>query len=323
MWDRIEHRLALMELVVTGRLRRRKSQGQAWTWLAELPWTRRSSRRDEIVEARREELLRLLNQAWPEWKQAWIELEAAGLSASEQGWRRLQEIKHSHTSIQLPASLNRRTALAQIGTHSKASMSQNRRQALQDVLITHDGIIRLRPSVGLQIQRGGQCLDAGEVAEMLGEVVVSERAVISGTDFSGTAPRVLLLVENLGPYQDIIVPDSWMVAHVPGWDTHTVRLVLDRLPQVDTIHFGDLDPNGVRIYCHLRELRPKLRWFVPAFWGEYTDRKGLKAEWPAELGLEHTPALVQELAKSSLWLEQEAITLDPRLTEALVAAIAE
>jgi hypothetical protein len=321
MWDRIEHRLALLELVVTGRLRRRKSQEQAWTWLAELPWTRRSSRREEIVEARPEELLRLLDQAWPEWRQAWTELEAAGLSVSEQGWRRLQEIQHSQTSIQLPPSLNRRTALAQVGSHSKASMSQIRRQALQDVLLTHDGIVRLRPSTGLGIQRADQYLDACAVAKMLGEVVISERALASGTRLAGIVPRALLLVENIGPYQDISVPDTWMVAHVPGWDTRTVRLIFEQLPQVDVIHFSDLDPNGVRIHSHLLSIRPGLRWFVPAFWSEYAEKKGLIAEWPVDLDVGQAPALVQELAKSGIWLEQEAIALDPRLPEALLLTV--
>jgi hypothetical protein len=323
MWDRIEHRLALMELVVTGRLRRRKSQEQAWTWLAELPWTRRSGRRDQIVGARPEELLRLLDQAWPEWRRVRTELEAAGLSASEQGWRRLQEIQHSKSTVQLPPSLNRRTAVAQVGPHSKASMSQVRRQALQDVALTHDGIIRLRPSAGLWIQRGGQHLDAQSVAAMLGEVVISERALASGTRFAGTLPSSLLLVENIGPYQDVSVPCSWMVAHVPGWDSRTVRMIFDQLPQVEVIHFGDLDPNGVRIHNHLHSLHPGLRWFVPAFWGEYTERKGLMAEWPADLDVGHAPALVQEIAKSGLWLEQEAIVLDPRLSEALICSSGE
>ena len=37
MWDRPEHRLALMELVVLGHLRCRKGQQQVWKHLAELP----------------------------------------------------------------------------------------------------------------------------------------------------------------------------------------------------------------------------------------------------------------------------------------------
>lgn len=321
MWDTIEHRLALMELVVTGRLRQRQSQLQAWAWLSELPWTRKSTRRNELVSARPMELQRLLTQAWPEWKSVCNELEAAGLPINEKGWRRLNDILHTQVTNPLPDSLNQHTALAQVAIHSKAGMSQIRRDALQNVLLTHDGIVRLRPSAGLVIERGTQRLNARELAEALGELVVSERALESGTVFSGTVPNAILLVENLGPYQDIVVPESWLVAHVPGWNTVTVRLVLDRFPQVDVIHFGDLDPNGFRIYTHLKSMRPDLRWLVPGFWREYVDKKALTAEWPPDLNLANAPHFVQELAQSGIWMEQEAIVLDSRLADALIASL--
>jgi hypothetical protein len=36
-----------------------------------------------------------------------------------------------------------------------------------------------------------------------------------------------------------------------------------------------------------------------------------------ELVLENTPGLVRELARAGIWLEQESITLDQRLVDAL------
>jgi hypothetical protein len=85
------------------------------------------------------------------------------------------------------------------------------------------------------------------------------------------------------------------------------------------LHFGDLDPNGVRILQHLRRLRPDLLWFVPKFWQELVSTKGLPTTWPAELDLRDAPELVHHLARHGLWLEQESLALDPRLPAALEA----
>jgi hypothetical protein len=81
---------------------------------------------------------------------------------------------------------------------------------------------------------------------------------LGGTTFSGTTPKLILTVENLGPYLDINVPADCLVAHVPGWDTRTIRMVFELLPTVPCVHFGDLDPNGVRIIRHLRGFRPQI-----------------------------------------------------------------
>lgn len=92
---------------------------------------------------------------------------------------------------------------------------------------------------------------------------------------------------------------------------------IERLGHVPVIHFGELDPNGVRILQHLRGLRPDLRWFVPEFWAELLDTKGLPGAWPDDLDLGEPPALVHELATRGLWLEQESLAIDPRTTTAL------
>ena len=61
MWRDQPERLALLELLVRGSLKRRRAQAIAWDALAELSWTRRAGRRDEIglVESRRPELVAL------------------------------------------------------------------------------------------------------------------------------------------------------------------------------------------------------------------------------------------------------------------------
>lgn len=323
MWDCLEHRLALMELLVSGRLRCRKAQQEAWRHLNELPWTQRTGRRDElaVVESRRHELERLLTQVWPEWVPVSAELTGAGLPISMAGWRQLQDIERARAAKGLPSRLNRRTATALVAPHSKASLSASRRGALADLDVMHDGTLRLRTPEGLRLRCGEQELDCATVAGVLGEVVLTERALADGTVLSGRLPAAVLLVENLGAYLDAPAPTGWLLAHVPGWDTRTVRFLLQQLRGVPTAHFGDLDPNGVRIMRHLREVRPDLRWVVPHFWSEYVPKVGLRAAWPPGFDLIDVPPLVAQLASSGMWMEQEAIVLDPRLPDALALGI--
>ena len=56
---------------------------------------------------------------------------------------------------------------------------------------------------------------------------------------------------------------------------------------------------------------------VSEFWKEWVPERALKRPWPDDLDLTDAPALVQEIKDSGRWLEQETITLDPRLPEAL------
>jgi len=323
MWDRTEHRLALLELVVSGRLSCRKGQQRVWRHLADLPWTQRTGRRDElaVVEPRRHELERLLTQVWPEWRAVSDEMTGAGLPISMIGWRRLQDIERARAAKSLPSRLNRRTATALVGPHSKASLSALRLEALADLNVTHDGTLRLRTPPGMRLRHGDQELDCVPISDVLGEVVLTERALADGTVLTGRLPQAILLVENLGAYLDAPAPAGWLLAHVPGWDTRTVRLLLQQLRNVPVAHFGDLDPNGVRIMRHLREVRPDLHWVVPEFWTEYVPKAGLRAEWPAEFDLTDLPPLVVELASSEMWLEQETIVLDKRLPHAIQSSI--
>lgn len=101
----------------------------------------------------------------------------------------------------------------------------------------------------------------------------------------------------------------------------TLNSAQHSVPQVPVIHFGDLDPNGVRIFQHLRGLRRDLRWFVPSFWEELVEAKGLRGAWLDGLDLHGAPELVQRLAREELWLEQEPIAVDPRTSAALEAML--
>jgi hypothetical protein len=321
MWERDEDRLALLELLEAGRLKRRTGQEEAFSLLDLLPWTRRTGRRDELelVPEHRRTLLELLDRVWPEWRAASAALAERGLGPTPFDWRRLQDLLRAEEVQELPGRLNRRTATSAVAPHSKSSLSRIRRAALGDTTVTRDGIVRLRPPAGLRFARGGKAIEAREVSGILGEVAITERALLDGTVLEGEVAAVVL-VENLGPYQDLDPPDRWLTVHVPGWNTATVRLFLSRLPPVPVVHFGDLDPAGVRIYRHLLRLHPGLRWVVPDFWAEHIEKRALPGEWPDDLDLGGAPALVRELASRSLWLEQELVALDPRLRAALEAS---
>ncbi|HEX9772102.1 MAG TPA: Wadjet anti-phage system protein JetD domain-containing protein [Steroidobacteraceae bacterium] len=322
MWQTPEERLVLLELLVRGSLKRRRAQTVAYDALAELPWTRATGRRDEIalVEERRPELVALIDRVWAGWGEALTDLTARGLPPTPEGWGKLEDARRAEGLPTLPEQLNRRTAAALAAPHSKAALTERRLAALGDTGATHDGSVRLRPPRGLVARTRRAVADLTAVAEVLGEVAIPERAFKEGLTFEGTI-RAVLLVENLGAWRDLFALEGWLFAHVPGWDTATVVQLLDRVGQVPVIHFGDLDPNGVRIFLHLRKRCPDLRWFVPSFWRELVESKGLRASWSADLDLRDAPELVRELAHRGLWLEQEPLVVDDRITNALEAML--
>jgi hypothetical protein len=317
-WSTHANRLVLLELLVRGSLKRRRAQISAWDALAELSWTRRTGRRDElgIVEARRGELVALLGRVWPTWANGLAALTARGLPPTPEGWMALEDAERAEALPMLPDQVNWHTAASLVAPHSKATLTDRRLAALGDVEATYDGSVRLRPPKGLAARTSAGVVDLAAVAAVLGEVSLPERAIRAGLALEGPI-RAVLLVENLGAFCDLPAIDGWLIAHVAGWDTATVQRLLPRLEHVPVVHFGDLDPNGIRIYRHLRTMRPDLGWFVPSYWETLVDSRGQLGVWPEDLDLGDTPELVQRLACRGLWLEQEPIAVDPRTPAAL------
>lgn len=319
MWDSDENRFAVLELVHEGRLTRRESQHKAWEWLEQLRWTKATGRRDELAlaTAMQSEVEEMLDRRWPEWRDAEARLVEAGLPVTHEGWKAFQDVERASRVWDLPKRLNEKTAAACVAPHSKAALTDRRRTALAGIELTRDGVARLRPNRGLTLEAADRRIDASIFVDIAGEVILNERALRDGTRLTGTRPSVVLLVENLGPYIDVRVPEDWIVLHVPGWNTATARLALDQLEDIHLLHFGDLDPEGAGIVNHLKRHYSGLRWLVPEFWKECVPKRALKRPWPSDLDLTDAPALVHELNASGLWLEQETIVLDPRLPRAL------
>ncbi len=257
-----------------------------------------------------------MDRVWPAWGDALAALTARGLAPTPDGWAALQDAERAAGLPQLPQQLNRRTAAALVAPHSKSTLTDRRVASLGGAEATHDGSIRLRPPRGLVATTSAGRVDLSSVASVLGEVSIPERALKAGLALEGPI-RAALLVENLGAFCDLPALDGWLYAHVAGWDTATVARLLECLVHVPLMHFGDLDPNGLRIVQHLRGLRPDLVWFVPDFWGELVESRGLPCVWPRDPVLDAAHELVRLLAQKNLWLEQEPITLDPRTPAAL------
>jgi len=322
-WGDEPHRYALVELWAKGVLRKRQRNGEAWDELERLPWTRRTSRAGELrlVPERRPELERLLDGCWPGWRQAITELGAAGHPVDEGGWRALQDQRRREEFQGAPGRLNRRTAAGALAEHSKARLRASHRSILEGTTVTADNLLRLRPCDGLLLQREGVQHDAVALARFLGEVVLTERAMLEGTRLAGRMPAAVLVVENLGPYVDLPAPEGWLVTHGPGWNLTAVKMLLDQLaPEVPVIHFGDLDENGVRIARLTQSLRAGVSWFVPEWWADYLPR-ALRGEWSEELDLSDAPPLVRHLRAEGRWLEQELLVLDRRLQGELRALV--
>jgi hypothetical protein len=322
MWDRVEDRLALLELLTAGVLKRRASQEAAFRWLAELSWTRASSRRDqiELVAALRSELVALIDRVWPDWRLDHLALLEAGEPATPSGWARLADLRRAQTLPATPERMNRRSAAALTAPGAKSALTASRRATLGSTEVVADGLVRLRPPAGMRARHGGTVLSLDDVVDVFGEVALSDRALLDGSRLEGPV-RAVLLVENLGPWRDLPQPDGWLLVHTPGWNTATVLRLLGTLPPLPSLHFGDLDPNGVRIFRHLAEHIPGLGWFVPEFWRELVPMFGRSCEWPEELDLSDAPALVRELAAGGLWMEQEAVVFDGRVGVALDMAL--
>ena len=323
MWDRDENRLAMVELIHEGRLSLRERQRAAWNFVVNLPWTRTTGRRDEleVVPSFRTEIENMLDRRWPEWRVARRRLVEAGLPVTHEGWKQLLDRDRAAQTVALPPRLNKKTAAAYVGPHSKVGFTDVRRLALDGIDITRDGIVRLRPNRGLVLATPSQRVVASRLVAVAGEVVLNERALKDGTRLTGVRPRAVLTVENLGPYMDVPAPEDWMVVHVPGWNSPTAKRILDQLEDIPILHFGDLDPDGAKIVHHLRRQYPRLQWAVPGFWSECLPDRAQRKQWPGDLDLTDAPSLVQELKDAGLWLEQETITLDSRLPRALEHAV--
>jgi hypothetical protein len=310
-----EESLLVLELLHSGTVsQRRKAQSRVWQELVELGWARpRLSPEGLVLEERRRTMIEAsLDRVRPEWREHLRLFQERELAISPQNWRELARTRRREkvSGAELPVRMSLRTATAQVAAHSKARFTVGDEEAFAGTEVTHDGLVRMRPDASLRLRRGSELLDGRTLATWTGEVMLTDRALRDGTVLEGE-PRLVVTVENLGPYQDLVVPNDVLLVHLPGWNTRLARTALAAFQHRPLWHFGDLDASGVRILLHLRRWRPDTQWLVPDFWSGYVER-AREADWGGVQLPQDAPAWVADLARRDRWLEQEVVALDPR-----------
>ena len=108
------------------------------------------------------------------------------------------------------------------------------------------GELRLKTCSQL-IHRPGK-LDLSLVTSSLGQVCIPGSRAAQMEDFDLTGIDFVLTSENLAPFQQI-QPARGLVLFCPGYNTGLSAMWLHSLPKKCTwIHFGDFDPDGLRIF---------------------------------------------------------------------------
>ena len=321
-WSCPDYPWTLLALLEHGQITRNTGNAALLDWLQAAGWVGQGTRRDllRLVPARRAEVDARLDALWPRWREDLDALDQEGLPRDPLG---LRQLRRRRLPLSRPSGpIHRKTWMARFGAHSKARTPDT--QPPEEITLTDDDLLRLRPNQGLTLRLGdGTERDCAHWAAALGELVIPERALAGGIVLAGTAPRWVMTVENLGAYLDLPAPGVALVVHQPGWNTRlAARLIALLPPSVPWWHFGDLDPKGLAIFASLGGDTIRPQHFIPVWWQDYLETHGLTlcGGWPntqSRDGDSKAPELVRRLRATGLWLEQEAIVLDPRLAEEL------
>lgn len=324
-WTKSELQLTLLEMRVEARTIRRKGNTELVEHFLEAGLLTRTPRRNEVevTESGKRQVHQLIDRVWPEWEEVLARLDAGALPRTARNIEAmLRAIRRPSLHAPLPPRLNQKTYNASQGRHSKV---RYRQPSVEGVQITHDGILRMRAPEGMVLRSGPRSMRCGDMAALAGgEILIPERALLDGLAIEGTLPSKVLTVENLAAFLDLASPPDCLTVHVPGLNSTLAIEFIRRLPTVGQslrfIHFGDLDPNGLNIYAHLRDsLASDMTFLVPPFWEEYVEGywQPLDGDWsgpPLPLALSLG---LHALVERGIWLEQECFLLDARLTREL------
>jgi hypothetical protein len=327
-WANDSHRAALLQLAVNGILRSSSQAQDLEQSLLADGWVKQTSRRRElaVTEDGAMHVRRIMEARWPGYRSDAQTLQELFGAITAQALRQLKKqvgIRDGKLPA-FPPILNKKTFAAALCGHSKAAISAEMLARYPGVTLTVDQGVATRTHLGAQLRRivGGvvKIINCDQLMDVMGVVQVSERAIIQGLSIEGTLPRAVLTIENVATFHDIILPSGLMAVLVEGWNTPMAARFLRLVPAaVPFIHFGDLDPTGFRIYAHLLELTGKpLHWFVPSIATDYIESHSMpltteEAGWGTTGAARHGHESIRILQEKGHWLEQEAVTLDPRL----------
>lgn len=170
--------------------------------------------------------------------------------------------------------------------------------------------MRFKPNKGLRAVFDDLELDLWQLSETLTECAIPERLWLKLQRFEGTEPDLIVTCENLGAYIDLPMPCGYMVVYAPGANIETAVKILKYFPETRWFHFGDVDPDGLKIAQTLaREAKRPLTFFVPSFAEEYLPGRPVKKPWGEVPGRK----VFQELKRKHTRLFQEVFMLDGRL----------
>ncbi|CAG2153880.1 hypothetical protein LMG31506_04935 [Cupriavidus yeoncheonensis] len=321
-WQEDGLKIAALRLLLTGQIARTKSNGDFVNQLDDVGILCTTPRRDvlAIVPDRLPDLERFLTVRWPEYRDVAAKIQSRGLPIET---RTLRSLRRDH--LEAPADfpqLNRKTWAAWAGAHSKA-----REVSRPDTgIITTDDTVRARVNVGLRLRTAtGEELDLHAYQQSLTETPFPDRGLSESWVFAGTPPRLLLTVENIGAFVDIKKPDDCFLVHSPGWNLPNVRRLRARLPpSTRWRHFGDLDPNGLKIGLLLTsatDAGDDAKVWIPNAAVSLLQSHSLPLErtWNIEGvpdSLRNHPAAAWLIGRGR-WLEQEPAVLLPEFTQEL------
>lgn len=254
-------------------------------------------------------------------------LENAALAARASGYKPFERAGHrmaartGQSTLQLPPHLSRKVAGAVLKPHSKHSLSDAEAAAGGVLRLLGDGLFRVRSTISLTVtDPDGVSAELGMQTKMFGEAALPERFLDRCSVISGR-PDAVIMVENPGAFTEMPIVLGSIAVLVPGTDVSAARL-LRLLPGVPVFHFGDWDQKGressERVQMTAAAVGSPFFWVCPDWLEEYTSTHAMKVPntpWKAPFGT--LPAPVRNLAERGLWIEQEAVTLDPRLAQSM------
>lgn len=278
-------------------------------------WIQKGRRQCEWVinKASLQDIKRRLYHLLPDWEDAFQTLQQMGRnpcnSSDIEALVALRKMPPRKTLI------NRRNW----GAVSGAGPKKKHKRASEDT-ITSDWVLRLRPNRGLCAMFGRKTLDLSTIADSLTECVIPQRGWMQISSFSGDLPQCIVTCENLGAFIDLPDIPGVCIVHAPGKDVGAAVAFLRAHCLGRWIHFGDIDPEGIRIAMLIgkRTDRP-LDIYVPSFLSEYLDMSyHLTYPW-GDVG-KNLPD-IEKLRMAGKGLLQEHYLLDKRLVQDLTKTI--
>jgi hypothetical protein len=284
-------------------------------------WVRRE--RGNIVTANAREIRERLELLSPGLEEMALAAKRLNLNPFTRGGHRMAA-RAAKGLPPMPKHISRKVAGAWLKPHSKHALSEEEAAAAGIEQLLGDGLFRIRSTGPLSVvNREGRSSDLQHNTSVYGEASLPERFLDRCNHMIGR-PRAVIMVENAGAFTELPLPEGMVAVHVPGNDASATKL-LRLLPDVPVLHFGDWDQRGREASRRVRGAASAagcpFSWVCPAWLSDYIETHAMKVTGvPWRAPFDDLPEPVACLAKRGIWIEQEPLTLDSRLSEELLWA---